>query len=66
MSTTLIGHGVMVTLAPQFLAGKGAGEGAVMTSTTPFGVEIATACGQSDGEAITDKDGRVVRTLEDR
>ncbi len=37
-ATTLIGHGVMVP-GTTILAGKGAEEGAV-TSTTPFGVEL--------------------------
>ncbi len=44
------------------LAGKGAEEGAV-TSTTPFGVELQQPADKVTA-TITDKDGRVVRTLE--
>lgn len=60
-ATTLIGHGVMVPGAT-ILAGKGAEEGAV-TSTTPFGVELQQPADKVTA-TITDKDGRVVRTLE--
>ncbi len=60
-ATTLIGHGVMVP-GTTILAGKGAEEGAV-TSTTPFGVELQQPADKVTA-TITDKDGRVVRTLE--
>lgn len=60
-ATTLIGHGVMVH-GTTILAGKGAEEGAV-TSTTPFGVELQQPADKVTA-TITDKDGRVVRTLE--
>lgn len=60
-AATLIGHGVMVP-GTTILAGKGAEEGAV-TSTTPFGVELQQPADKVTA-TITDKDGRVVRTLE--
>lgn len=60
-ASTLIGHGVMIP-GTTVLAGKGTEEGAT-TTTTPFGVELQQPADKVTA-TITDKDGKVVRTIE--
>ncbi|MTH46557.1 flagellar hook assembly protein FlgD [Intestinirhabdus alba] len=60
-ASSLIGHGVMIP-GTTILAGKGTEEGAVV-STTPFGVELQQSA-EKVTVTISDKDGRVVRTIE--
>ena len=60
-ASTLIGHGVMIP-GTTVRAGKGTEEGAT-TTTTPFGVELQQPADKVTA-TITDKDGKVVRTIE--
>lgn len=60
-ASTLIGHGVMIP-GTTILTGKGAEEGA-KTTTTPFGVELQQPADKVTA-TITDKDGKVVRTID--
>ena len=59
-ASTLIGHGVMIP-GTTILAGTGTEEGATIT-TTPVGVELQQAADKVTA-TITDKDGKVVRTI---
>ena len=60
-ASTLIGHGVMIP-GTTILTGKGTEEGA-KTTTTPFGVELQQPADKVTA-TITDKDGKVVRTID--
>ena len=60
-ASTLIGHGVMIP-GTTILTGQGTEEGAT-TTTTPFGVELQQPADKVTA-TITDKDGKVVRTID--